>query len=87
LRSVARARITLEKLEILRRADAVFIEEIRAGLYHEIWLAFTVLLQVRTVGAERARPKSLAPHVTYAECRSSCLRKPSKEDDDDTDHA
>src|SRR5438128_951997 len=43
--------ITREKLEILRRADAVFIEEIRrAGLYDEIWQAFAVLLPVRTVG-------------------------------------
>jgi GMP synthase (glutamine-hydrolysing) len=43
--------ITPEKLEILRRADAVFIEEIRrAGLYDEIWQAFAVLLPVRTVG-------------------------------------
>jgi GMP synthase (glutamine-hydrolysing) len=43
--------ITHEKLEILRRADAVFIEEIRrAGLYDEIWQAFAVLLPVRTVG-------------------------------------
>src|SRR6267378_3101155 len=43
--------ITPEKLENLRRADAVFIEEIRrAGLYDEIWQAFAVLLPVRTVG-------------------------------------
>jgi GMP synthase (glutamine-hydrolysing) len=43
--------ITHDKLEILRRADAVFIEEIRrAGLYDEIWQAFAVLLPVRTVG-------------------------------------
>jgi GMP synthase (glutamine-hydrolysing) len=43
--------ITHEKLDILRKADAVFIEEIRrAGLYDEIWQAFAVLLPVRTVG-------------------------------------
>ncbi|HEX3503860.1 MAG TPA: glutamine-hydrolyzing GMP synthase [Xanthobacteraceae bacterium] len=43
--------ITQEKLEILRRADAVYIEEIRrAGLYDDIWQAFAVLLPVRTVG-------------------------------------
>ena len=43
--------ITHDKLEILRKADAVFIEEIRrAGLYDEIWQAFAVLLPVRTVG-------------------------------------
>jgi GMP synthase (glutamine-hydrolysing) len=43
--------ITAEKLEILRRADAVYLDEIRkAGLYDEIWQAFAVLLPVRTVG-------------------------------------
>jgi GMP synthase (glutamine-hydrolysing) len=43
--------ITHDKLEILRRADDVFIEEIRrAGLYDDIWQAFAVLLPVRTVG-------------------------------------
>ena len=43
--------ITPEKLDILRRADAVYIDEIRkAGLYKEIWQAFAVLLPVRTVG-------------------------------------
>ena len=43
--------ITPEKLSILRRADAIFIEEIRtAGLYDAIWQAFVVLLPVRTVG-------------------------------------
>jgi len=43
--------ITREKLAILRRADAIYLEEIRkAGLYDEIWQAFAVLLPVRTVG-------------------------------------
>jgi len=43
--------ITPEKLEILRKADAIYIEEIRkAGLYDTIWQAFAVLLPVRTVG-------------------------------------
>ena len=43
--------INSEKLNILRRADAIYIEEIRnAGLYDEIWQAFAVLLPVRTVG-------------------------------------
>jgi GMP synthase (glutamine-hydrolysing) len=43
--------ITKERLEILSRADAVYIEEIRrAGLYDDIWQAFAVLLPVRTVG-------------------------------------
>jgi GMP synthase (glutamine-hydrolysing) len=43
--------ITREKLDILRLADDVFIDEIRrAGLYDDIWQAFAVLLPVRTVG-------------------------------------
>ena len=43
--------VTRERLEILRKADAVFIEEIRnAGLYDAIWQAFAVLLPVRSVG-------------------------------------
>ncbi len=43
--------ITRDKLDILRRADAIFREEIEAaGLYDEIWQAFAVLLPVRTVG-------------------------------------
>ncbi|MEP9368924.1 glutamine-hydrolyzing GMP synthase [Xanthobacter sp. VNH20] len=43
--------ITPEKLEILRKADAIYLEEIRAaGLYDVIWQAFAVLLPVRTVG-------------------------------------
>ncbi len=43
--------ITAEKLEILRKADSVYLEEIRrAGLYDAIWQAFAVLLPVRSVG-------------------------------------
>jgi GMP synthase (glutamine-hydrolysing) len=43
--------ITREKLDILRLADEIFIEEIRrVGLYDDIWQAFAVLLPVRTVG-------------------------------------
>ena len=43
--------VTREKLEILRKADAVYLEEIRnAGLYDAIWQAFAVLLPVKTVG-------------------------------------
>jgi len=43
--------ITREKLEILRKADIVYLDEIRrAGLYDVIWQAFAVLLPVRTVG-------------------------------------
>ena len=43
--------ITREKLDTLRKADAIYLEEIRtAGLYDVIWQAFAVLLPVRTVG-------------------------------------
>ena len=43
--------VTREKVAILQRADAIFLEEIRnAGLYDAIWQAFAVLLPVRTVG-------------------------------------
>ena len=43
--------VTPEKLDILRLADEIFIEEIRrAGLYDDIWQAFAVLLPVRSVG-------------------------------------
>lgn len=43
--------ITKEKLEILRKADTIYLEEIKnAGLYDAIWQAFAVLLPVKTVG-------------------------------------
>ncbi len=43
--------ITDERLEILRKADDIYIEEIRnAGLYDDIWQAFAVLLPVKSVG-------------------------------------
>ncbi len=43
--------VTKEKLAILRKADAIYLDEIRkAGLYDKIWQAFAVLLPVRTVG-------------------------------------
>ncbi len=43
--------ITREKADTLRKADAIYIEEIKkAGLYDEIWQAFSVLLPVNTVG-------------------------------------
>ncbi len=43
--------ITREKLDILREADAVYIDQIRKhGLYDDIWQAFVAILPVRTVG-------------------------------------
>ncbi len=43
--------VTRERCDVLRRADAIYLEEIRnAGLYDAIWQAFAVLLPVKTVG-------------------------------------
>ena len=43
--------VSIEKLRVLREADAIYLEEIRsAGLYDAIWQAFAVLLPVRSVG-------------------------------------
>jgi GMP synthase (glutamine-hydrolysing) len=43
--------ITKDKLELLRAADAIFIEELRTSkLYHTAWQAFVVILPVQTVG-------------------------------------
>lgn len=43
--------ITAQKLELLREADAIVLEEIKAaGLYREIWQAFAVILPIKSVG-------------------------------------
>ncbi|MBI4845791.1 MAG: glutamine-hydrolyzing GMP synthase [Candidatus Omnitrophica bacterium] len=43
--------VTKERLDILRQADAIFIEEIKsAGLYRDVWQALSVLLPVKSVG-------------------------------------
>lgn len=43
--------ITKERLDILRKADDIYLEEIHtAGLYNDIWQAFAVLLPVQSVG-------------------------------------
>jgi GMP synthase (glutamine-hydrolysing) len=43
--------ITKERIEILQKADAIYIEEIRnAGLYDDIWQAFAALLPIQSVG-------------------------------------
>ena len=45
--------ITAEALDVLRRADHIYLEEIRAaGLYDSIWQAFAVLLPIRSVGVQ-----------------------------------
>lgn len=44
-------KITKEKIQILQKADAIYLEEIKkAGLYAKIWQAFTVLTGIKTVG-------------------------------------
>jgi GMP synthase (glutamine-hydrolysing) len=54
--------VTRERLRVLRRADAIFDEEIRAaGLYDQIWQSFCVLLPVRSVGV-------MGDERTYDEC-------------------
>ncbi len=57
--------ITRAKLEILRKADAVYIDQIRKhGLYDEIWQAFVAILPVRTVGVMGdGRTYDYAAHV------------------------
>ncbi len=43
--------VSEERLEVLREADAIYLDEIRAaGLYDDIWQAFAVFLPVRSVG-------------------------------------
>jgi GMP synthase (glutamine-hydrolysing) len=45
--------VTGERLDILREADAVLLEEIRrAGLYHELWQTFAILPAIRSVGVQ-----------------------------------
>jgi GMP synthase (glutamine-hydrolysing) len=51
--------VTKDKCDVLRKADAIYLEEIRnAGLYDAIWQAFAVLLPVKTVGV-------MGDHRTY----------------------
>jgi GMP synthase (glutamine-hydrolysing) len=51
--------VTMDKLDILRYADEIFVEEIRrTGQYDDIWQAFAVLLPVKTVGV-------MGDHRTY----------------------
>ncbi len=43
--------VTPEKVELLQKADAIFIEELKSsGLYSEVWQAFAVLLPIQSVG-------------------------------------
>ena len=62
--------ITPEKLDILRNADAVYIDQIRkAGLYDQIWQAFAVLLPVKSVGVmgdERTYEEACAVRAVHS---------------------
>ena len=63
--------VTPERLETLREADAIVVEEIRrAGLYEKVWQAFAVLLPVRSVGVmgdERSYGFTIAVRVVESE--------------------
>jgi GMP synthase (glutamine-hydrolysing) len=63
--------VTRERLETLRAADAVVVEEIRrAGLYEKTWQAFAVLLPVRSVGVmgdERTYGNAVAVRVVESQ--------------------
>jgi GMP synthase (glutamine-hydrolysing) len=63
--------ITPERLEILRAADAIVVEEIQsAGLYEKVWQAFAVLLPVRSVGVmgdDRTYGYTIALRVVQSE--------------------
>ena len=53
LKGLIGGEVTRERLEVLREADAVLLEEIRrAGLYHELWQTFAVLPAIRSVGVQ-----------------------------------
>jgi GMP synthase (glutamine-hydrolysing) len=63
-------KVTHYRAEILRKADAIVLEEIKkAGLYNEIWQAFAVLLPIKTVGVmgdERTYENVVAVRAVYS---------------------
>ena len=63
--------VTQEKLDILKQADAIFIEELRSsGTYDDVWQAFAVLLPVKSVGVmgdERTYDQVIAIRAVTAE--------------------
>jgi len=63
--------ITREKLDLLRQADAIFIEELHSsGMYDKVWQAFAVLLPVKSVGVmgdERTYDQVIALRAVTAE--------------------
>ena len=82
--------VTEERLAILRRADAVLLEEIRrADLYRDLWQSFAVLPAIRSVGVQgdertyaypvvvRAVTSEDAMTADWARPRTSCSRRVS----------
>lgn len=63
--------ITVERLRILREADQIFVEEIRAeGLYEQIWQSFAVLLPISSVGVMgdgRTYEQTIVLRAVYSE--------------------
>ncbi len=63
--------INKERLELLRQADAIFIDELKSsGLYDKVWQAFAVLLPVKSVGVmgdERTYDQVIALRAVTAE--------------------
>jgi len=59
--------VTAQKIELLRKADMIVLEEIKkAGIYNEVWQAFAVLLPVKSVGVmgdERTYENTIAVRV------------------------
>ena len=65
--------VTREKLDILRKADAIFLDEIRnAGLYDAIWQAFAVLLPVAD-----GRRHGRRAHLRFRPARSGPSPRPT----------
>src|SRR6266487_4335654 len=62
--------VTRERLETLREADSILLEEIRrAGLYRDLWQCFAVLPAIRSVGVQdrkSTRLNSSHPSISYA---------------------
>ncbi|HZR90880.1 MAG TPA: glutamine-hydrolyzing GMP synthase, partial [Gaiellaceae bacterium] len=66
--------VTRERLEILREADAILLEEVRrAGLYRELWQCFVVLPAIRSVGVQGDERTYAYPIVIRAVCSDDAM--------------
>ncbi len=66
--------VTRERLEILREADAILLEEVRrAGLYRELWQCFAVLPAIRSVGVQGDERTYAYPIVIRAVCSDDAM--------------